>query len=844
MTDYHPVSLDALCNAGVEVLGDLTHEPPLGRQALQGLPFQVGASEPRPERCFLRCSADAGAVTIPVRRACHTVIVAHAVLDSQLMAGGPLGRPVATYAFRVAGGRGTSGGAASDDAVHEVAIRERFEIAAPVLDRAYLGVNDRGLRLWPRYEGRWEYAGSRQTEVTGGPVTYTLWAWRNPVPEHVVEELRVAPAAGGPAFILAGVTTGHVDEHPFPRQGRREVKLTLTDVEAAHRPFDLDVKVDRGIATYAHPLPAADAGAFVGNRYAGWGETQNPASSPAYTEIAATPSATVTVEQGGSALGRVRWGDVEQRGSAADGGVRVELLDGGRNWVHVTVLDADSGKPVPCRVHFRSPAGVPFQPHGHHNQVNSNNGSWHLDVGGDVRLGQITYAYIDGRCQGWLPRGDVIVDLARGFEYQPVRARVRIEPGQRELTLRLKRWTDMNARGWYSGDSHVHFLSAQGSHTESQGEDLNVVNLLQSQWGSLFTNSEEFTGGASVHQQGNNIVYVSQENRQHFLGHLILWGLKEPVMPWCSDGPGEAEPGGSLDVTMSDWADRTHAQGGHVIIPHLPYPNGEPAALIATGRADGVEMMRQGEFNHLEYYRYLNCGYRLPLVGGTDKMSNEVPVGLYRTYAQVGDREFTYGAWCEAVKRGRTFLSGGPLIGLSVDGAGIGDTLRLSAAGTVEVHAWAESILPIHTLQLVQQGRVIAQVDAARGDAPKGRRRLELRERVRVDGHSWLAARVGGPGYGSVLHHDGWQRGIFAHTSPVYLAVGGEWWMFNRDTAEYMLTLIDGCLSYVRHTAPRRPDAQTTFHHGEPDHVAYLERPFLEAREALHRRMHQLGIAH
>ena len=712
MMDYQPVSLDALCNAGVEALTDLTHEPPVGLQSFQGLPFQVGAPEPRPECCFLRCSAAAGAVTIPIGRACHAVIVAHTLLESQLMAGGPLGRPVATYTFRAAGGA---------DAGHPLAIRERFEIAATVRDRAYAGVDDRGQRLLPRYQGRWEDAGSRQTEVTRGLATYTLWAWRNPDPEQVIEELVIEPAAAGPAFIIAGITTSHVDEFPFPRQGRREVKVTLTDPEAARRPFDLDVKVDRGIATYAHPLPEADVGSFAGDRYAGWGEAQNPASSPAYTEIAATPSATVTVEQGGSAVGRVRWGDVERRGSAADGGARVELLDGGRNWVHVTVLDADTGKPVPCRVHFRSPAGVPFQPHGHHNQVNSNNGSWHIDVGGDVRLGQITYAYIDGRCQGWLPRGDVIVDLARGFEYQPVRARVQIKPGQRELTLRLKRWTDMNARGWYSGDSHVHFLSAQGSHTESQGEDLNVVNLLQSQWGSLFTNSEEFTGGASVHQQGNNIVYVSQENRQHFLGHLILWGLKEPVMPWCSDGPGEAEPGGSLDVTMSDWADRTHAQGGHVIIPHLPHPNGEPAALIATGRADGVEMLRQGEFNHLEYYRYLNCGYRLPLVGGTDKMSNDVPIGLYRTYAQVGDRqEFTYAAWCDAVKRGRTFLSGGPLIGLSVDGAGIGDTLRLSAAGTVEVHAWAESILPIHTLQLVQQGRVIAQVDAARGDPPQG----------------------------------------------------------------------------------------------------------------------------
>ena len=69
-----------------------------------------------------------------------------------------------------------------------------------------------------------------------------------------------------------------------------------------------------------------------------------------------------------------------------------------------------------------------------------------------------------------------------------------------------------------------------------------------------------------------------------------------------------------------------------------------------------------------------------------------------------------------------------------------------------------------------------------------------------------------GHGYGSVLHHDGCQRGIFAHTSPVYIAVGGAWWMINRDTSEYMLTLIDGCLSDVRHTAPQRADVQTTFH--------------------------------
>ena len=66
------------------------------------------------------------------------------------------------------------------------------------------------------------------------------------------------------------------------------------------------------------------------------------------------------------------------------------------------------------------------------------------------------------------------------------------------------------------------------------------------------------------------MTYVGQENRQHALGHMLLWNLKEPVMPWCSDGPDEAELGGALDATLSDWADRTHAQGGTVVAAHFP----------------------------------------------------------------------------------------------------------------------------------------------------------------------------------------------------------------------------------------------------------------------------------
>ena len=221
-------------------------------------------------------------------------------------------------------------------------------------------------------------------------------------------------------------------------------------------------------------------------------------------------------------------------------------------------------------------------------------------------------------------------------------------------------------------------------------------------------------------------------------------------------------------------------------------------------------------------------------------MSSDVPVGLYRTYAHVPDSEaFNYESWCRAVRAGRTFLSGGPIITLTVDGAEIGDTLRLSAPGTVEVEATAESIFPIHTLEIVQEGRVVASTGKA-----QGARRLHLRAKIAINGNSWLAARCAGPDYTALPHHDAWNRGLFAHTSPIYLAVGGDWRMFDPEAAQYMLTLVSGSLDSIRHKAPLRVDELTTHHHGEDDHLAYLERPLVEAIEAIHRRMHQFGIPH
>lgn len=179
-----------------------------------------------------------------------------------------------------------------------------------------------------------------------------------------------------------------------------------------------------------------------------------------------------------------------------------------------------------------------------------------------------------------------------------------------------------------------------------------------------------------------------------------------------------------------------------------------------------------------------------------------------------------------AVRAGRTFLSGGPLVTLSVDGREPGDTVQLSGPGTVTVQATVRSIFPLRSLEVVRNGEVVARVEASGG------RQAEISEELRLDGNSWIACRA----YGTDYHLDEWGRRVFAHSSPVYVACGAEWAMTDPEGIRHIRTLVEGAREYVTHTAARRSDEFTTHHHSEADHLAWLERPFAEALRALDER--------
>ena len=246
MHDYQPLDLSQFCNVGTKFIREGA-EPLIGVQTWHGLPFMVGSAGPDPARCFIGFGDRAGAgeaVTIPVNAAARYVIFAHTLLESRVREGESIGHVVANYVLCF-----------SDGQEEHVPIRERFEVAlVPTWwgGMPFLAVPDDKNGLMPRYEGKWGEMGARQTETyQGWPHNnqgYYLWAWQNRDSLRVIESVRLEPTDR--KFIVAAITLGFNDEAPFPRNAKREVKITLPQPEDEAKPFSLEVDVDRGVATF------------------------------------------------------------------------------------------------------------------------------------------------------------------------------------------------------------------------------------------------------------------------------------------------------------------------------------------------------------------------------------------------------------------------------------------------------------------------------------------------------------------------------------------------------------------------------------------------------------------
>ncbi len=807
-----------------DTAAQLARKMPRGEQRFWGIPFDLA---PEDEGGNVLRLAEGEEATVQIRaKATHLCFLHYWEGSPDEAAGDAGGEIVGEYVLDYSGGESCS-----------VPVRSRFEIgweAPPYGAYLYAGVSykeDEALDFMSEETRRSLDWGRIQNDLGGGGRDQpSIFALVNPSPEKEIESALLRGVHESALGVL-GLTLYEGPGHPLRHNPRRYFKLELPGgTEVASADVDLGVLVrDAGGASPRGEewLESVEAGLGV--------EPDSPRQeNTRLMEISAADGATLRVEtrdEGAAATYDLSIGEATHCGASTDRDARLEVVHPERTWVHVSVKDEETGAEIPARVHFSGPNGEYYAPYGHHTVINDN---WFEDYGADIKLGDMSYAYVPGRFQTKLPVGELYVEVAKGFEYEPMRRRIEIRPGQRELELTLRRCANWRGEGWVTADTHVHFISPHTAWLQGQAEGLNLVNLLASQWGRLFTNVGDITGELGV-EKDDTLVWVGTENRNHILGHISMLGTRgDPVFPMCTGGPKEAYIGDPDEWLLAMWADECRRKQGVVIRPHFPGPNMENPVDIVLGKFDGLEIRYFAapasgslEIYHLrEYYRYLNCGYRVACVGGTDKMSAGMPVGGVRTYAQLApDRPFNFENWGEAVRAGRTFSTSGALIELEVEGKGLGEEIRLTGgAGTVEVSAAAQCAWPIHKLEVVMNGEVVA---ATADDA--GARRLELREKVSVKGSCWMAARCGS----NLQMQHCWPMYIAAHTSPIYIVVPGME-LFSPSDATYMLTMIDGGLTYldtlsVRYNEKRHREMKAIYEHAK----AHLER-----------RMHNHGHSH
>ncbi len=518
---------------------------------------------------------------------------------------------------------------------------------------------------------------------------------------------------------------------------------------------------------------------------------------PEQAMVAAGSSTSVFIRMAGRAPGNYT---LQLRASAAGKEttvpVDVQVRPAGR--LAVRVLDA-AGRPTAARVFLTGADGLQHVPEGSFERV--------------IWLSGEHYFHADGAFQAELPAGDAEIEIVKGFHYRPWRRRVTIARNQTTtLDARLDYLENMNARGWWSGDEHIHgnYRGEQITRPEDnflviRGEDLNVANLMVSNSDSGFVHDESyFTAAPHPLSTRDHVFQWNQEMRNRSLyGHLILLNLKElvrPIYTGFANTPNWEDYPSNYQLAM-----KAKEQGGYTAYAHpqvgldrIPSGSDAKAAVVdvALGAIDAMEVFCSHDEPSMEmWYRFLNTGFHVAISAGSDAFINQsftFVAGGVRSYVHTG-ADVSYKIWIDGLRRGRSFATAGPLLFFEVDDQLPGHEFRF-APGPVTLKAKARvlSNVAVERLEIVVNGKVVAASTSG-----------EWSGSLPLERSAWLAARVWGPRHRLVSNSPspfGETRSssaLLAHTSPHYVAIGNQR-VFSAKDQQFLLRWVDSLIQEVQ----------------------------------------------
>ena len=454
----------------------------------------------------------------------------------------------------------------------------------------------------------------------------------------------------------------------------------------------------------------------------------------------------------------------------------------------LTILESGTGQPTPARVELQDSKG--------HGYVAEDA----LPVGGDCegmfeepswptweralallsKKVENTYTgtvqfYSVGQIETSLPPGAYQVRVFKGVEYQAQTRKLQIHSNETtRLKVEMPRWINMPEQGWFGADDHVHiarpvkelnpFISKM-----MQAEDIHVANLLQMGFYSFNITLQYAHGPESVYQEGQYILATGQENpRTHFLGHAITLGARSAI---------NFPENYVIYRLFWEEAQRQGALSGYAHYGATDAPSFGLAIDLPHGLLSFLEVLQFNRGIYEAWYEILNTGFRITPTAGTDYpcVGASIP-GRERFYTKV-EGPLTYENWLEGVRRGRTFVTNGPILEFRVDGKDMGEEVVLEQAGSVQVQGrvrfdptWDD----IKRLEVIENGLVLRSFPRT-GNSSE----IQFQFEHHVGEASWLAIHAYGNKLGeavplnSGLIHRTFRPTSEAHSAPVYVLLDG-----------------------------------------------------------------------
>jgi hypothetical protein len=390
--------------------------------------------------------------------------------------------------------------------------------------------------------------------------------------------------------------------------------------------------------------------------------------------------------------------------------------------------------------------------------------------------------YVDGSYEAPVPAGTYDLVVSRGPEYRLHHQKVRVERDDvTRVDVALNRYDDLPARGWYSGESHLHLqrdeVADRDVWQQVAAEDLHIAHLLE--MGNIMgTYFKQPAWGRAGRYERDGVALVSgqEDPRTVARGHTIHWGVERHTH---FERDAFFQYHHVFERTRQGGAVTGYAHHGELF-------NGRRGLAIDVpfGLVDFIEVLQGGRLATEGWYNFLNLGFRILPAGGADwpYFGPTLP-GVERTYVNV-DGPFSIDSWLAGFRRGRVYVTNGPLLELRVNGQPMGSELRVPRGASIEIEASARlnpDVDALDRLELVVLG------DVARQEPANGQDRVQLKATLTADRSQWLAIRA----YGRRQEQ---QFTTIAHSAPVYVVVGDEptW---KADAVEQLVAIQRGYLN-------------------------------------------------